>query len=299
VDFPLTVATEDPIYIFFKTENQKSVNLWLGQWNDETSDYDFDWFNAYFEGDNYTIMRLGQFDIGTKLCLRMTVANEYTIVKNFFFYSFDEAMFQEDIDKMKENQWNITKFNDRKITGTITAEEGQVMMTSIPYEDGWTVKVDGKKVEPVKLLNALVGVPLEPGEHEVTMTFTPPGWNIGLICLAAGIVVLILFYRYDKKHNAVLLAIAREKQQAADGKQPEPAKAVSAKPTTSTKSESEKTETTSKNAEKKESKPPTEEKPKESEAEDVADKKLDDSEQKTEDSDSKEKEATDSDSESK
>ena len=64
---------------------------------------------------------------------------------------------------MKENQWNITKFNDRKITGTITAEEGQVMMTSIPYEDGWTVKVDGKKVEPVKLLNALVGVPLEPG----------------------------------------------------------------------------------------------------------------------------------------
>ena len=89
MDFPLTVATEDPIYIFFKTENQKSVNLWLGQWNDETSDYDFDWFNAYFEGDNYTIMRLGQFDIGTKLCLRMTVANEYTIVKNFFFYSFD------------------------------------------------------------------------------------------------------------------------------------------------------------------------------------------------------------------
>jgi 5S rRNA maturation endonuclease (ribonuclease M5) len=154
--------------------------------------------------------------------------------------------------------------------------------------------VDGKKVEPVKLLNALVGVPLEPGEHEVTMTFTPPGWNIGLICLAAGIVVLILFYRYDKKHNAVLLAIAREKRQAADGKQPEPAKAVSAKPTTSTKSESEKTETTSKNAEKKESKPP-----KESEAEDVADKKLDDSEQKTEDSDSKEKEATDSDLESK
>ena len=299
VDFHLTVATEDPIYIFFKTENQKSVNLWLGQWNDETSDYDFDWFNAYFEGDNYTIMRLGQFDIGTKLCLRMTVANEYTIVKNFFFYSFDEAMFQEDIDKMKENQWNITKFNDRKITGTITAEEGQVMMTSIPYEDGWTVKVDGKKVEPVKLLNALVGVPLEPGEHEVTMTFTPPGWNIGLICLAAGIVVLILFYRYDKKHNAVLLAIAREKRQAADGKQPEPAKAVSAKPTTSTKWESEKTETTSKNAEKKESKPPTEEKPKESEAEDATDKESDDSEQKTEDSDSKEEEATDSDSESK
>ena len=116
---------------------------------------------------------------------------------------------------MKQNQWNITKFNDRKITGTITAEEGQIMMTSIPWEDGWTVKVDGKKVEPVKILNALVGVPLEAGEHEVTMTFTPPGWNVGLVCLVAGILILILFYRYDKKHNAVLLAIAREKKRTA------------------------------------------------------------------------------------
>ena len=89
------------------------------------------------------------------------------------------------------------------------------MMTSIPWEDGWTVKVDGKKVEPVKLLNALVGIPLEAGEHEVTMTFTPPGWNIGLVCLVAGILILILFYRYDKKHNAVLLAIARQKRRDA------------------------------------------------------------------------------------
>lgn len=215
VDFHLTVQTEDPIYIFFKTENQKAVNLWLGEWDDTKGDYDFEWFSAYFEGDNYTIMRLGQFDIGQQLCLRMTVANEYTIVKNFFFYSFDEAMFQEDIDKMKQNQWEITKFNDRKMTGTITAEEGQIMMTSIPWEDGWTVKVDGKKVEPVKLLNALVGIPLEAGEHEVTMTFTPPGWNIGLVCLVAGILILILFYRYDKKHNAVLLAIARQKRRDA------------------------------------------------------------------------------------
>ncbi len=224
VDFRLTVQTEDPIYIFFKTENQKAVNLWLGEWNAETADYDFEWFNAYFEGDNYTIMRLGQFDIGTNLCLRMTVANEYTIVKNFFFYSFDEEMFQEDIDKLKENQWEITEYNDRKITGTITAEEGQIMMTSIPWEKGWTVKVDGKKVEPVEVLNALVGVELEAGEHVVTMTYTPPGWNIGLICLVIGICILVLFYRYDKKHNKVLLAIVKEKRKAAIEEQQKPAK---------------------------------------------------------------------------
>ena len=51
----------------------------------------------------------------------------------------------------------------------------------------------------------------------MTMKFTPPGWNVGLICLVAGIIILVLFYRYDKKHNAVLLAIARQKRRDASG----------------------------------------------------------------------------------
>ena len=31
-------------------------------------------------------------------------------------------------------------------------------MTSIPYEPGWTIKVDGKKVEPIALADALIGI---------------------------------------------------------------------------------------------------------------------------------------------
>ena len=30
------------------------------------------------------------------------------------------------------------------------------MMTSIPYEPGWTIKVDGKKVEPVIIADAMI-----------------------------------------------------------------------------------------------------------------------------------------------
>lgn len=72
----------------------------------------------------------------------MTVANEYTIVKDFFFYEFDEELFADSINTLKQNQWNITEAGGRRIEGTITAGEGQIMMTSIPYEPGWTVKVD-------------------------------------------------------------------------------------------------------------------------------------------------------------
>ena len=249
VDFHLVAESNEPIYIYFKTEFQKKVNLWMSTWNDsewseaengwkESNSGDFTWKDAdeyaknnggfqsmgeYFEGDNYMALRLGTFEPGTKITLRMTIANEekFTIVKNFLFYTYHPDVFQEDIDILKQNQWQIDtkKSNDRKLTGTITAEEGQIMMTSIPDQPGWTVKVDGKKVDQVAIVDAMIGVPLSAGEHTVTMTYTPPGWWIGMGTLAGGIILIVLFWFGDRKRYAAMLAEIeaekeREQQQA-------------------------------------------------------------------------------------
>ena len=249
VDFHLVAESNEPIYIYFKTEFQKKVNLWMSTWNDsewseaengwkESNSGDFTWKDAdeyaknnggfqsmgeYFEGDNYIALRLGTFEPGTKITLRMTIANEekFTIVKNFLFYTYHPDVFQEDIDILKQNQWQIDtkKSNDRKLTDTITAEDGQIMMTSIPDQPGWTVKVDGKKVDQVAIVDAMIGVPLSAGEHTVTMTYTPPGWWIGMGTLAGGIILIVLFWFGDRKRYAAMLAEIeaekeREQQQA-------------------------------------------------------------------------------------
>lgn len=93
------------------------------------------------------------------------------------------------------------------------------MMTSIPDQPGWTVKVDGKKVDQVAIVDAMIGVPLSAGEHTVTMTYTPPGWWIGMGTLAGGIVLIVLFWFGDRKRYAAMLAEIeaekeREQQQA-------------------------------------------------------------------------------------
>ena len=249
VDFHLVAESNEPVYIYFKTEFQKKVNLWMKTW--DTSEWseaengwkaenagEFTWANAdeyaknnggfdsmgeYFENDNYIALRLGTFEPGTKITLRMTIANDekFTIVKNFLFYTYHPDLFQEDIEKLKQNQWQIDtdKSNDRKITGTITAEDGQIMMTSIPDQPGWTVKVDGKKVDQVAIADAMIGVPLSAGEHTVTMTYTPPGWWIGMGTLAGGIVLIVIFWFGDRKRYAAMLAAVeaekeRERQQA-------------------------------------------------------------------------------------
>ncbi len=264
IDFHIEVTEEmagKPIYIYFKTEFQHEVNLYLNSWDsDEWADAESDWYaagntgtftwadadasiygafdslGAYFEGDNYCIRSLGTYEAGTHLTLRMTVSNDYTIVKNFLFYQFNEDLYEQDIAVLHENQWEITAYNDRLIEGTITAEDGQLMMTSIPYEPGWTVYVDGKKVDnliyevenddgstalkndtgdvgQIIVTNAMIGIRLPAGTHTVKMVYTPPGWWIGVICCIIGIALIVFLWRFDRRrYRAMLAEMAKQEE---------------------------------------------------------------------------------------
>lgn len=232
INIHITAQTADDIYMYLKTQNEKAVNTWISTEKDENGNFinhQTLGTNQYFEEHNYSIVRVGAFEPGTEIEVRLTIRlnssepdkDEYTIIKNFFFYHLNYDLFQQDIDTLKDQQWNITSFSDRYIEGTITAEEGQLMLTTIPSEPGWKVTVDGKEVETVEILKAFIGIPLTPGEHTVTMKYTPPGFNLGIILLIFGIGFSVLFYLYDRKNNEILIARIRAKKRAAQGLPPE------------------------------------------------------------------------------
>ena len=68
------------------------------------------------------------------------------------------------------------------------------MFTSIPYDKGWTVTVDGKPAETRKVFDAFLALELEPGEHEIGFSYWPPGLNYGLILTAASAGILVILF---------------------------------------------------------------------------------------------------------
>ena len=141
IDYRFTVTEEKEIFMFLKTENEQSVNLWFGTKNADTGEYDFESFGTYFNGKNYCILDMGKHPVGTELCMRVTVDNEHnaTIIKDAFFYYFNRDVYQADVDTLKDAQLEITKHKDTYIKGTVTASEDEVLFTSIPYQPGWTI----------------------------------------------------------------------------------------------------------------------------------------------------------------
>lgn len=227
VKMPITAETDGEIYIFFQTQNQVEVNLWLGTEKDENGNYtNHRFLGKYFGHEQYHSINLGEFAAGQEFEVRMTITNGYTIVNDFQFYYLDREAFAEDIDMLKQQQLNITEFNGDSLEGTVTVSDGQVLFTTIPYEEGWSVKVDGESLDFIennqpdyqtaeqcvsKYVNAFLGVKLTPGTHTIEFSYTPPGTVTGVIAFILGLVCVVFIYRYDKKNNKVLIAMYRDK----------------------------------------------------------------------------------------
>ncbi len=236
----LTSQSEDNLYMFLKSDNPKKCNLWLSTTKDpETGEFkDFKGYGSYFDGYDYSIVNLGSFPVGTEIELRMTIlqqdktgANEYIMVKDYQLYYFDYDTFHEDIQQLKQNPLTLDmdKTTESRIVGEVDAQAGQILYTSIPYEPGWTIKVDGKKMEEqfkdvindagtsimtnytdggvgsVVILNAMIGLRLPEGHHTIEMTYSPPGFKTGVIMLILGIGAIALFWWYDRKNNPAVI----------------------------------------------------------------------------------------------
>lgn len=85
---------------------------------------------------------------------------------------------------------------------TNLATDGYVM-TTIPYDTGFNVYVDGVKVEPEIVNNYFLGFQVPAGSHEIVITYIMPGFVIGIISTVIGCMMLslILYLEYFKKRR--------------------------------------------------------------------------------------------------
>lgn len=90
------------------------------------------------------------------------------------------------------------KINGRKATAHVETPEEQVVFTTIPYDKGWTVKIDNKKVAIKDFQDGFLTFTVPKGNHEIELSFLPPGFIIGVICFISATGAFILYYRLMK-----------------------------------------------------------------------------------------------------
>lgn len=110
-----------------------------------------------------------------------------------------------DTDKYQSAMTNINqnsvdfKVNKRKASATVSTPEDKVMMTTIPYDKGWTVKIDGKKVNTKAFKDAFLTFEVPKGEHIIKLSFLPPGIVIGFFLFIGSTLTYIAYYLFISK----------------------------------------------------------------------------------------------------
>lgn len=123
-------------------------------------------------------------------------------------YLLNEEALREALDVLSAGHMENVVWGDNEISGRITLEEPGRLILSVPYEDGWTIHINGTKTEGELFGGCLVAFDLEPGEYEIEMKYRAAGANAGI---AVSIVCIILF---------AAIAVIQKRQKLQKGQKP-------------------------------------------------------------------------------
>lgn len=99
------------------------------------------------------------------------------------------------------NPLNISKINDNSIEGNINVEENGYFITSIPYDDGFIVKVNEKIIEKEIVNKAFLGFKLNKGNYNIEITYHTPWLKEGKIISIISIIIFFIILYTDIKQK--------------------------------------------------------------------------------------------------
>ena len=117
---------------------------------------------------------------------------------NASVYTLETSRFKEAFNILNNNSLNVSEFTNNKIKGTVNADKDATLICSIPYDKGWSVYIDGKKVETNDIYGAFISVHVPAGEHNITLKYTPVNLISGCIITSLCIIILIGMYFFKR-----------------------------------------------------------------------------------------------------
>lgn len=115
------------------------------------------------------------------ITIQLVISSAETETFPIYCYSIDTEALDAATQTLSSQPLTVTSFDTTHIAGSVDFAKDGSLFTSIPYDAGWTVKIDGTAVKTQAAYGALLSVPVSGGFHEITFSYQPPGFIPGLL----------------------------------------------------------------------------------------------------------------------
>lgn len=188
--YQITAASNNPMYLYMEG-NSPYANVYVNG----------TYIGDYFSNETNCILYLGNFKQNETVTVQVVTTDDGNTYGPSYaeIVQLDMATVRETMQSLAGNALQVKSHSHGKITGSITlADDQQAVMTSIPYDKGWTILVDGKKVNYTTYADTFMQFKCSPGKHTVEFRYVSPGFKLGILIAVIGFFAAILYLCYPK-----------------------------------------------------------------------------------------------------
>lgn len=213
IEYTVTSAADGPVYMYLPTKYERETQLYV---NDI-------YRGNYFLYENYSIEYLGTYSKGDTFRVKLKLLDDAVYFTNAWFYYIDAASMQRFHTAMDglNASTTLTRTGGCTLELSVNAPEDCALFTTIPAEEGWTVKIDGEYVNwDTCLDDSLIAVPVMAGQHTIVLNFYPAGLSTGLILSGIGMMILagmIIICSMIRRRDEEFLSAQEESLPETDG----------------------------------------------------------------------------------
>ena len=189
--YTVTLPESGEIYYYMPTNYAREVGLTVVN-NDTGKTANVGSFGS---GESFRIVSLGMHGEGESITLRVKPKGNglYYITDAPCMYYIDWDVFEEVFASLASDQLIIEDFTESSFKGSLTASRGrELVMTTLAYDSGWKITVDGQEVETVKALGSVVAFYVDGAAgqpHQIEMIYRPNTLVIGTTVTAVSLAV--------------------------------------------------------------------------------------------------------------
>ncbi|NLP48121.1 MAG: YfhO family protein [Clostridiales bacterium] len=194
----ITAGDDADITLYFTPEETQSCYIYvkgsnIGRVTLHSPDRSFT-----HNDDRDSIIDFGVCKAGDEISIELPVEKGDTGNFSVYVYGFDTARFAEGFERLEEGRLEITEFRDTKIVGTFTGQTGGLLYTSIPYDKGWSVSLNGEKLKDEDIVavgDAYLAVKVnKAGANTLELRYEAVGLRLGAYISGYTLIAVLLFF---------------------------------------------------------------------------------------------------------
>ncbi len=176
-------------------DNQNGFDVWE---NENYIPMGF-WYHNYVTPEEYEAVDKKKRELLLLRAMVMTdeqaakypgVISHYEGSKNAVY---DEGTYYTDVSVLRKNVCESFGYDNDGFTAKITTDQSRLVFFSVPFEPGWSAKVNGTPVQIEKVSVGFMAVCVPEGESEIRFDYSTPGLSIGVVISLCALLLLGIY----------------------------------------------------------------------------------------------------------